>query len=254
MMKEYDLIVSLGGNCAAACQLRMRGKRPFSLPFDWLCMENPETIEWLAHAFKTDFSDFCLKKNLVPIEKGELPEGGTTQYRYVDVVSGYRFIHHFHKPIEGGDGYETVYSMLSRRLRRMDRLLRAANDVLFILATNFTYELSLIEILADAIKAKYACPNLDFIAMQFGAQFTDGRLAEEGSTDFCRWGRYKRRLGGYDLSLTSAEWAFMDDVALKGFPLRPIKGLDKVRYKLWKHLSKHFLNTGAGLKDLNLRG
>ena len=37
---SYDLVCSLGGNCAAAFQLGFRGLRVFSLPFDWGYIEN----------------------------------------------------------------------------------------------------------------------------------------------------------------------------------------------------------------------
>lgn len=42
--KEHDLIVSLGGNCAAALQLKRRNLRLFSLPFDYLAMKDERDI------------------------------------------------------------------------------------------------------------------------------------------------------------------------------------------------------------------
>lgn len=33
--KTYDLIASLGGDCSAASQLRLRGLRHEAYPFDW---------------------------------------------------------------------------------------------------------------------------------------------------------------------------------------------------------------------------
>ncbi len=63
-IEKFDAIISLGGFCGAAAQLRARGLRPFSLPFDWLVMDSPQTIVYLTKAFERGFDDFCLKENL----------------------------------------------------------------------------------------------------------------------------------------------------------------------------------------------
>ena len=49
--RHYDLIVSLGANCSAAHNLRYRNMRPFSLPLDWVYIENDKPIKWLINAF-----------------------------------------------------------------------------------------------------------------------------------------------------------------------------------------------------------
>ena len=72
MLETYDAIISLGGNCGAASQLRMRGLRPYPLPFDWTYMTGPETIEWLCEGFADGFKDFCLKENLDTIEHEDI--------------------------------------------------------------------------------------------------------------------------------------------------------------------------------------
>ena len=44
--QEYDLIVSLGGNCMVANNLRYRNMRPFSLPFDWVYMIDEKPLKY----------------------------------------------------------------------------------------------------------------------------------------------------------------------------------------------------------------
>lgn len=39
--KYFDLMFSIGGSCASASQLKNRGFRFTSLPFDWLTTFNP---------------------------------------------------------------------------------------------------------------------------------------------------------------------------------------------------------------------
>lgn len=68
---EYDLIVSLGGNCAAALQLKRRNLRLFSFPFDYLAMQDGRGVNYLAEGFLTDFSNFMLKNNLKELNDEE---------------------------------------------------------------------------------------------------------------------------------------------------------------------------------------
>lgn len=55
MKTEYDLIVSLGANCSVAHNLRFRGLRPVSLPFDWCYFVDDVSIHfWIdevGHGF-----------------------------------------------------------------------------------------------------------------------------------------------------------------------------------------------------------
>lgn len=62
--EKYDLICSLGGNCMAASQIRQRGLRVASLPFDWTFIVNDKPLYKLAEGFKNKFKDFLLKENL----------------------------------------------------------------------------------------------------------------------------------------------------------------------------------------------
>ena len=44
---SVDLICSLGGDCLAASQQKIRGLRPFSLPFDWFLAEGGAVLTTL---------------------------------------------------------------------------------------------------------------------------------------------------------------------------------------------------------------
>ncbi|MCR5839069.1 MAG: papain-like cysteine peptidase, partial [Kiritimatiellae bacterium] len=59
MNRVYDLIFSLGGNCAAAHNLKIRRLRPYSLPFDWTYMVDERPIAWLISAIDSHMSGFC---------------------------------------------------------------------------------------------------------------------------------------------------------------------------------------------------
>lgn len=250
---KYDLIVSLGGNCAAACQLRMRGLRYFSTPFDWLYMQGPETIEWLTEGFAAGYPDFCQKDNLGPIP-GNDAYVGVAPYRYKDLKSGYCFIHHFHKASIENGGYDDVGNMMHRRINRFFKNIANARRVLFILATNFEYDLALAQKLVMSFRSRYPAVQMDFRFMQFGSSKDDeGVLEGHDENSRAEYFHYVRKIGDYDFSKTSCEWSFLDVLAINGKSLRKFSWLDKICYKVWKRMSRYMLEKGLACKGISFR-
>lgn len=70
-MKVYNMVFSLGGNCSAAVQLRERNMRFFSLPFDWVYLEETKAVEFLAEDFSNRFKNLAQKENLVKYTKNK---------------------------------------------------------------------------------------------------------------------------------------------------------------------------------------
>ncbi len=67
---KYDLIVSIGEDCACSAFLRNNKLQFPSFPFDWLMHANFETR---VNLLMTNFSDFLNKDDVIPLEKtGEL--------------------------------------------------------------------------------------------------------------------------------------------------------------------------------------
>jgi hypothetical protein len=253
MLKSYDVIISLGGNCGAASQLRMRGLRPVSLPFDWTYMDSSETIEWLPRGFSSRFSDFCLKDNLVPIEQEGV--SGLAPYKYRDIVSGYNFIHHFWESAETDAGYQATYNVLRRRTDRMLNLISQSSSVLFILATNFTYDPNIAVRFLEDVRHIYPDKKIDMHVLQHCATFSSSCiLAEKWSDDMpFTGGRYARRMYTYDLSRTDTEWEFLDTITLTNSKRAEKSIIDRILFKIWKRLSKRFRNNGYGCIGIRFR-
>ena len=253
MLETYDAIISLGGNCSAASQLRMRGLRPYSLPFDWTYMTEPKTIAWLCGGFNDGFSDFCLRENLEPICH---EASGLAPYKYRDRVSGYSFIHHFWKSIETEKEYHVTYDILRRRIDRLLRVLESSPSVLFLLATNFEYDPTLAVRLLDTIRNRYPGKVVDMRVMQHCVKFDNPLILAERWPDELPFegGRYARRIFTYDYSHTDTEWDFLDRLSLTGWPKKKAFSVfDRFRYKIWKRFSKYFRNNGYGCTDLRFR-
>lgn len=252
MKKNYDMIASLGGNCAAASQLRMRGLRLYSLPFDWLYMKDSQTIEWIADNFSRKFDNLMLQENLVPIPEQDLHGGGTAPFGYKDTISGYGFIHHFFGPKDNPAAFNSVKAKMSRRVARFFSKLEEAESILFILATNFSYDENLADNLAKTIRNLYPNKVIDFHFMQFRYKFSDcTQTARESIDEHLSKCCYAREIGDYDFEKTSSEWAFLDNVVLKDEARCCLGIKDKFLYKIWKHISKYFLNKGYGCKGVS---
>lgn len=242
METVYDSIISLGGFCGAAVQLRARGLRKFSLPFDWLFMDDPKTIDYLARAFSSGFSDFMLKENLVPIEYHRQAKAA---FQYKDTLSGYNFIHHFHKDINKG-GYDIVKAKMDRRFKRMLSLFAPNKKVLLLLSLQIHVETGDLARLLEAIRAAYPQTKIDLHVIELNATFEKDTIqAEAFARDLSFTGmRYKRGISEYDNSITSYEWAFLDYLHLSVGEVDKPRGIDKWIYKIWKNLGKRLRDRG----------
>ena len=66
MKQKYDIIYSIGRDCACAMYMKQANLRACSGPFDWLTNANFETrIDLILN----DFQDFINKNDIVPLEK-----------------------------------------------------------------------------------------------------------------------------------------------------------------------------------------
>ena len=140
----YDLICSLGGNCAIAYNLRYRNMRYFSLPFDWTYIKDEKPIEFLTYCFKGEknFKDIALKSNLELVEVDKKNDGHRDKIKYRDNLSKFYFFNHFTEPIEMGGVYDNFKKTFDKRIDRMLELIEKSSKILFILSTSFDFELS----------------------------------------------------------------------------------------------------------------
>lgn len=245
LKREYDLIASLGGNCAAACQMKHRGLRKVALGFDWLAMDDLRTIRYLADALNKGFADLALRENL-KVCLPPIRSNGRKVCRYVDVLTGYRFLHLFHGEVETDlDEYKRGRATLFRRIDRFMGLLGKAKTALLVLETNFEFDDSEVEKLHEAISQRFPFVDIELYVMMFSSR-TQGDRILPGIGVVCR---YQRPVDlNYDMQLTSWEWSFLDYVKLAAnnicdCPLRPT-GMLRLKYKLWKHCGKELEDRG----------
>ena len=219
---NYDLICSLGGNCAAAFQLKYSNMRCFSLPFDWVYIENEKPIEYLCEGFTDGFKNLALKENLKRIE-------GSKEHPviYQDTYSGYFFPNHFKENAE--KEYSGFNKKLRRRIDRLNTKIKNAQKVLFILSTSFPFDTVSFEKLNKCLTELYPNVYFDFEIVSF-----DCPQEEEKTSGNIHVRHYIRRQNLYDFYKTNFEWAFLDDIKL------PRKNRNKITLLSIKTFGRRF--------------
>lgn len=126
MKSQYDMVLSLGGSCAVASQLKERGLRLASYPFDWLFTRDPKSLDMLVQCFRENFEHWMLPENLIDVVPDDY-NPHAAKYQYQDVYTGYRFIHDFIQPKESSAA--DVRRKYMRRIKRMSERLKVAKHI-----------------------------------------------------------------------------------------------------------------------------
>lgn len=223
-MKEYDLVLSLGANCSAAGNMKRRGLRRCSFPFDWLYMMDDRPLFWLAEHLGDGLRDLCRKENLVRItpEDAEWSAADARKFKYIDTESGYRFVHLFRRPIETSDEYEKVIGVLRRRVARMFEAVGRSQRVLLLLATGRPLSDEALKKVKAAFERLYpnVCFDMEFLKFEETA-FNRVKSVERVPAKGIHVVELSRAINEYDFSLTNFEWSFLDDIRLTSRALRP---------------------------------
>ncbi|MBP5296759.1 MAG: hypothetical protein J6Y94_05455, partial [Bacteriovoracaceae bacterium] len=126
---KFDLVVSLGEDCACSSYLRRCKLQNFSYPFDWL-MSAP--CKSRLDLILNNFADFFNKEDLSPLEK---PKTGIVDEKcdyYADKRYGFHFLHDFRIGEPFDSEYLRVKARFERRIKRMYEQIAAAKNILFV--------------------------------------------------------------------------------------------------------------------------
>ena len=129
MHSKYNIIYSIGCDCATASYMNSVGIRSYSGPFDWLTHADFETR---FNFMINDFKDFLNKSDLRPMPKPtQFPADKNNDY-YENTRTGFYFWHDFpaDKPFE--DAFPEVKQKYERRINRFYEKIKNSKRVLLI--------------------------------------------------------------------------------------------------------------------------
>ena len=126
--RQWDAVISVGGTCQVAYQIKRAGLRAFSGPFDWLFSTEPDMV---TEALDKDFDGWLLKENL-----HEEPSQSECRKIFDDK---YHTIHQHIFPADRTyeESYDDVKTIVDRRVGRFLSFKEGDKDILFV-RTNLT--------------------------------------------------------------------------------------------------------------------
>ena len=249
--RDYDLIVSLGGNCGVAAQIAHRGLRHCSLPLDWALMDSEKPLKMLPELLFTRFAGFCMYENMFEY-RAPAKEHGVRMCQLEDKYSGYRMIHSFPAPFADRDKYESNLAVLKRRIERMYTLVSKAKNILFVLSTGFEFDSGLLDGVYAALNKTFPDVVVELSSMQFAAHNCEEFDILDGQGHVMRVERAFHTI--YDVQFTAPEWGWLDGVGISGavdpVAMRKRTLKTKFAYKMWVSLGKFLERSNTGCANM----
>ena len=129
MKQKYDIIYSLGRDCACAMYMKHAYLRACSGPFDWLTNADFETrIDLIIN----DFQDFLNAKDMMPLEKNPNTQNDDNCDYYQNKRNNFYFFHDFPVGVSFKKSFPAVKEKYERRIKRFYDNINKSNRVLFI--------------------------------------------------------------------------------------------------------------------------
>lgn len=230
MCNRYDLIVSMGGNCSVAHNLRLRGLRLASLPFDWVYLVDERPLRFWIEEAGCGFPNLLKRENLIEVKPGDKEYAATHAdcRQYIDLASGYRFVNHFHQTIEVPGEYEAVYATIRRRVNRLLSAFAHGGRFLLVLATPVAVPVDVLRTLLEVLSKSYGESQFDLRYLHF-EQAQDSAPRDFGGGLVVQ--NIQRKLNDYDFHKTNWEWSWLDELEVGVKSKR--KSRHKVSFRIW---------------------
>lgn len=127
--KKFDLIVSMGEDCACALFLIKTDLRDASYPMDWLCNA---TFERRVDLICNHFQEFLQQKNMKWFPETSKGLRDLKNENYEDTATGFYFYHDFTSGIPFEEIYPSVKSKYERRILRFYKNIRKNRNILLV--------------------------------------------------------------------------------------------------------------------------
>lgn len=172
-MKEYDIVYSIGRDCANSSFLKRRGLRITSGPFDWLTKADFEPrIQLICN----DFKDFINKEDFKPLPKPTHIATDTACDYYENTRTGFYFYHDFPTGVTYDEAFPAVKEKYERRIKRFIQNLQEQDRILLVW---FSHEPTVtgldIKKLCDSVCNKFH-KQIDFLLIEHDAGIPKGEI------------------------------------------------------------------------------
>ncbi len=163
MKQKYDIIYSIGRDCACAMYMKYSNLRACSGPFDWLTNADFETrIDLIVN----DFQDFINQTDIRPLAKDPNMHNDDTCDYYQNIRNGFYYYHDFPVGIALSKSFPSVSAKYMRRIKRFYDNINKHKRVLLIWFSH--YHNTSDDVLLDASKriCKKFGKNIDLLIIE----------------------------------------------------------------------------------------
>lgn len=171
--ESFDLIYSIGEDCACATYMKRSKLRSTSGPFDWLTHADFDTrIELIL----SDFENFLNLEDLKFLEKDERMFNDPDCDYYENIRTGFYFFHNFPKDVKLEESYPAVYHQYDKRCKRFSDLMKKAQKPLLIWFSQYQ-KLSVDKIIktAQLLGGKFG-KEVHFLIIEHDSSLTRGKI------------------------------------------------------------------------------
>ena len=126
---KFDLVISLGEDCACTSYLRRCNLQQNSYPFDWL---TNAPFENRIKLLVSDFTDFLNFDDLVLMEKPTAFASDNNHDYYENKNTELYHWHDFPANVDLKDSYQKVYEKYQRRIERLYNEIEKSEKILFV--------------------------------------------------------------------------------------------------------------------------
>ena len=126
---KFDLVISIGEDCACSSYLRRCKLQDFSYPFDWL---TKAAFTTRLDLILNDFEDFLNKDNLYQLEKPKTDNADKNCDYWADKKYDFYYYHDFPAGVAFDEAYPKVKAKFDRRIKRLYEQISNSGKILFV--------------------------------------------------------------------------------------------------------------------------
>jgi hypothetical protein len=142
--------------------------------------------------------------------KGE-ERGTSPYYQYKDLATGFRFIHDFHRPIDGKRVFDKVHKQYVKRIKRLYERIEKSSRIFILLNSRWRIRRELVEDFHAMLETKWPRKIFTIVVVSF-SQTIDEKFV---LGDYGMIYNYAREENSYDYFQTNFEWEFLDRIELR---------------------------------------
>ncbi len=193
LKKKYDIVYSLGTDCACSMYMLRHHLRSKSGPFDWLTHASFKTrMELILN----EFQDFINLEDLRFLPKDEKMFNDEKCDYYENTRNSFYYYHDFPKDIPLSSSYTEVRAKYDRRIERfLNDITENDNVLLLWLAHNQKVDNQMAQDFCAQLRQKYNS-NLNFLIIEHDETKTNGEIEELTLTPYLT--KYKLYTAAFD--------------------------------------------------------